>query len=362
MLYNFLEPFFSDNSFFNLFRYISFRCAGAFFTALIILLIIGPRAIKYFKSLQGEGQPIRDDGPKSHVKNKKGTPTMGGLIINLAMIISLFLWTDIYNIFIQIAIFIIISFSLVGFTDDYMKLSKKNPKGIDGKTKICLQIIFSGIAVIWLHGNLPVEINSSIFLPILKNLVFDLGYFYFIFAMLVIIGSSNAVNITDGLDGLAIIPIAIVASSFALICYFAGNIIHADYLHIPYIEGSGELAILAAALVGSAIGFLWYNAPPAKIFMGDTGSLSMGALLGYISLVSKNEFTLAIIGGLFVLEALSVIIQVYSFKLTGKRIFKMAPIHHHFEQKGWSEATIVIRFWIVTIILAIIGLILLKIR
>jgi len=362
MLYNFFEPFFSDNSFFNLFRYISFRSGGAFFTGLILCLIIGPKAIKYFKSLQGAGQPIRKDGPKSHLTSKKGTPTMGGLIINLTTIISLILWTDISNKFIQIAIFILISFSFIGFLDDYLKLRKKNSKGINGKAKIILQILFSAIAVIWLENNLPQNISTSLFFPLLKNLIIDLGYFYFIFAIFIIIGSSNAVNLTDGLDGLAIVPIAIVASSFALICYFSGNILYANYLHLPYIEGAGELTILAAALVGACIGFLWFNAPPAKIFMGDTGSLSMGALLAYLSLVSKNEFTLAIIGGLFVLEALSVIIQVYSFKLTGKRIFRMAPIHHHFEQKGWSESTIVIRFWIITIILAIIGLIILKIR
>ncbi|MFZ8864275.1 MAG: phospho-N-acetylmuramoyl-pentapeptide-transferase [Rickettsiales bacterium] len=362
MLYSIFEPLFSDHAFYNLFRYISFRSGGAFFTSLIISFIFGPKIIAFLKSKQSFGQPIREDGPKSHLETKQGTPTMGGIIIIFSMLFSLLIWTNLTNHYVWFVIFIIISFSLIGFVDDYLKLTHRNSKGISTRKKLLLQLIFSFIAVLWLRSIFPNEVAGNLYLPIFKDLVFDLGLFYIPFAMMVIIGSSNAVNLTDGLDGLATIPIMIAAASFALICYLAGNIFYAGYLHLPYIEGAGEITIIASAIVGSLLGFLWFNAPPAKIFMGDTGSLSLGAILGSFSLISKNEITLAIIGGIFVLEALSVIIQVYSFKITGKRVFRMAPIHHHFEQKGWPEATIVIRFWIISIILAIIGLATLKIR
>ncbi len=362
MLYRIFEPIFSEHAFYNLFRYISFRSGGAFFTSLIISFIFGPKIIAFLKSKQSFGQPIREDGPKSHLETKQGTPTMGGIIIIFSMLFSLLIWTNLTNYYVRVIVFIIISFSLIGFVDDYLKLTHRNSKGVSNRKKFLLQLIFSFIAVLWLRSIFPNEVANNLYLPIFKDLVFDLGLFYIPFAMIVIIGSSNAVNLTDGLDGLATIPIMIAAASFALICYLAGNIFYADYLHLPYIEGAGEVTIIASAIVGSLLGFLWFNAPPAKIFMGDTGSLSLGAILGSFSLISKNEITLAIIGGIFVLEALSVIIQVYSFKITGKRVFRMAPIHHHFEQKGWPEATIVIRFWIISIILAIIGLTTLKIR
>jgi len=362
MFYSIFEPLFSDHAFYNLFRYLSFRSGGAFFTSLTLCFIFGPKIIAFLKSRQKEGQPIREDGPKSHLETKQGTPTMGGIMIIFSMLFSLLLWTDLTNPYVWVITFVIVSFSLIGFADDYLKLTKRSSKGVSGKKKLFLQLLFSFMAVIWLKAVSPEGINTLVYMPVFKDLIFDLGWFYVPFAMVVMVGSSNAVNLTDGLDGLATIPIMIVAGSFALISYLVGNVVYSDYLHLAYVEGAGELTIIASSIVGASLGFLWYNAPPAKIFMGDTGSLSLGALLGCISLITKNEFTLAIIGGVFVIEAVSVIIQVYSFKLTGKRVFRMAPIHHHYEQKGWPEATIVIRFWIISIILAIIGLATLKIR
>lgn len=362
MLYNIFAPYFSDHAFFNLFRYISFRSGGAFFTSLFICFAFGPVVINFLKAKQKNGQPIRSDGPQSHLHTKQGTPTMGGIMIIFSIVFSLLIWTNLTNQYVWIITFIIISFGLIGFADDYLKLTKQNSKGVSGKKKMFLQFLFAIIAVIWIKATSPAGIDDKLFFPVFKDLIFDLGWFYIPFAVVVVVGSSNAVNLTDGLDGLATIPIMIVAASFAFISYLVGNILYTDYLHLPYIEGAGEMAIIGSAVVGASLGFLWYNAPPAKVFMGDTGSLSLGALIGTISLITKNEINLAIIGGIFVIEALSVIVQVYSFKLTGKRVFKMAPIHHHYEQKGWPEATIVIRFWIISIILAIIGLATLKIR
>ncbi len=362
MLYNIFAPYFADHSFFNIFRYISFRSGGAFFLALALCFIFGSRVIEFLKSWQKDGQPIRDDGPKSHLLTKKGTPTMGGIMIIFSVLFALLIWTNLLNPYVWVLIFVIISFGSIGVADDYLKLSKKNTKGVAGKKKLILQFTFAALIVLWLQAILPAEHATKLYVPIFKDLVIDLGWFYIPFAMLVIVGCSNAVNLTDGLDGLAIVPIMIATASFALIAYLVGNTIYAEYLHLPYIEGAGELTIIGSAIVAASLGFLWYNAPPAKIFMGDTGSLSLGALLGTMSIITKNEIILAIIGGVFVIEALSVIIQVYSFKLTGKRVFRMAPIHHHYEQKGLSESTIVIRFWIITIILAIIGLITLKLR
>jgi len=362
MLYSIFEPLFSEHAFYNLFRYISFRSGGAFFTSLILCFIFGPRIIAFLKSRQKYGQPIREDGPQTHLDTKQGTPTMGGIMIIFSMLFSLLIWTNLQNPYVWIITFVIVSFSLIGFADDYLKLTKRNSKGVSGKKKLLLQFLFAFIAVVWLQAISPDELSTKLYIPVFKDLIFDLGWFYIPFAMIVMVGSSNSVNLTDGLDGLATIPIMIAAASFALISYLVGNTVYSEYLHLPYVEGAGEITIIASAIVGASLGFLWYNAPPAKIFMGDTGSLSLGALLGCVSLISKNELTLMIVGGVFVIEALSVIIQVYSFKLTGKRVFRMAPIHHHYEQKGWPEATIVIRFWIISIILAIIALATLKIR
>ena len=349
-------------NFLNLFNYITFRTGGAILTSLFFSLIFGENIINYLSSLQPAGQPIRSDGPERHLIEKIGTPTMGGVLILSSFLISVLIWSNLENIFVWITLFSCFSFGLIGLVDDYKKIHSQNTKGIKVSTRIFFQIIISFVVVLLIYIYLPNAFNTTINFPFFKNLIVDLGLFFFPFGILLIIGSANAVNLTDGLDGLAIVPVMIVALSFAFISYVVGNIIFSDYLHIQYIPGSGELAILCGALVGSALGFLWFNAPPAKVFMGDTGALSMGGVLGTLSLITKHEIVLAIIGGLFVLETLSVIIQVISFKLTGKRIFRMAPLHHHFEKKGWAESTIVIRFWIITIVLALIGLATLKIR
>ena len=313
-------------------------------------------------SLQPIGQPIRKDGPENHLIKKIGTPTMGGVLILSSMTISLFLWTDLKNPYVWICFLSSIIFGLIGFIDDYQKLKYRDHKGIKASTKFILQVLSSFLIIYLIVTFLPQEIKTTISFPFFKNLIFDLGIFYFFLGIIVIVGSANAVNLTDGLDGLAIVPVMIVAMSFAFIAYVSGNYIFSDYLQIFYIKNSGELAVFCGAVIGSALGFLWFNAPPAKIFMGDTGSLSLGGSLGAVGIITKHEIVLAITGGLFVLEAVSVIAQVISFKLTGKRIFKMAPIHHHFEKKGWPESTVVIRFWIISIILAMIGLATLKLR
>ncbi len=362
MLYTLLEGYFNDASFLNLFRYLSFRSVLAFFTSLLIAFLLSPKIILYLKNKQKEGQPIREDGPKNHLVTKKGTPTMGGLIVLLPLFISTILWTDLTNQYVWVILFIIFSFASLGFADDYLKLLKKNSKGMTGKQKLLLQFLFSFIVIIWIQKIQGDSLSTKLYFPIFKNLVFDLGIFFIIFAVIVLVGSSNAVNLTDGLDGLAIVLIIIATLSFAIIAYIVGNIVYAKYLYLPYIEGAGEFVIIAAGVIGSSLVFLWYNSPPAKIFMGDTGSMSLGAMLGTISIITKNEIILAIIGGVFVVEAISVIIQVYYYKLTKRRFFRMAPIHHHFEYKGWSESTIVIRFWIIAIILCVVGLITLKLR
>ncbi|MAJ24564.1 MAG: phospho-N-acetylmuramoyl-pentapeptide-transferase [Rickettsiales bacterium] len=348
-------------SFLNIFKYLTFRASGAFITSILISFVVGPHLIKYFKVKQKLGQPIRDDGPKWHIDAKKGTPTMGGALILLALTISIILWIDISNLYTWLLLFITLSFGLIGFADDYLKLKRFSFKGLSGKIKLILQSI---VALIFSYFLLEFSKESStqLLFPIFKNLFLDLGYFWFIFTLLVIVGSSNSVNLTDGLDGLAIVPIIIVLSTFSIISYLVGNAIYAEYLTLKYISGAGEISVFCAAFIGAGLGFLWFNAPPAKIFMGDTGSLASGAAIGGISVITKNEIVLLIAGGLFVLEAISVIVQVCSFKLTGKRVFRMAPLHHHFEQKGWSESTIVIRFWIISIILAMISLVTFKIR
>ena len=349
-------------TFFNLFNYISFRTGAAILTSLFFSLIFGEMIIKFLSTIQPIGQPIRSDGPKKHLFEKAGTPTMGGILILASITISIFLWAKLTNYYVWISLFACIAFGLVGFLDDYKKIYSKSSYGLKVSTRIILQIVLAFIIVFLIYSTMPENLNSTINFPFFKNLIIDLGMFFFIFGIFIIVGSANAVNLTDGLDGLAIVPVMIVATTFAFIAYVSGNINFSEYLQINYIEGSGELSVFCGAIIGSALGFLWFNAPPAKVFMGDTGSLSLGGGIATLSIMTKHEIVLAIVGGLFVLETLSVIVQVISFKFTGKRIFQMAPLHHHFEKKGWAESTIVIRFWIITIVLALIGLATLKIR
>ena len=349
-------------TFFNLFNYISFRTGAAILTSLFFSLIFGEMIIKFLSTIQPIGQPIRSDGPKKHLFEKAGTPTMGGILILASIIISFILWAKLTNYYVWISLFACIAFGLVGFLDDYKKIYSKSSYGLKASTRIILQIVLAFIIIFLIYSTMPENLNSTINFPFFKNLIIDLGMFFFIFGIFIIVGSANAVNLTDGLDGLAIVPVMIVATTFAFIAYVSGNINFSEYLQINYIEGSGELSVFCGAIIGSALGFLWFNAPPAKVFMGDTGSLSLGGGIATLSIMTKHEIVLAIVGGLFVLETLSVIVQVISFKLTGKRIFQMAPLHHHFEKKGWAESTIVIRFWIITIVLALIGLATLKIR
>lgn len=362
MLYNLLVPYAHEYLFCNLFRYLTFRSGGAILTSLIICFLIGPRLIRWLKTKQHGGQPIRDDGPETHLITKKGTPTMGGLMMLFSVTISTVLWADIANQYVWCALFVTLGYGAIGFVDDYLKVSKKNSRGLSGKKKLLAQLVVSVVAAYWITQLAPEAVSHGVAVPFLKDFMINLGGLYIPFAVLVMIGASNAVNLTDGLDGLAIVPIMITASCFALISYLVGNVIFANYLQINAVAGTGELAVFCAAIIGAGLGFLWYNAPPAMVFMGDTGSLAFGGSLGTIAVITKHEMVLAIIGGLFVLEALSVMIQVASFKLTGKRVFKMAPIHHHFEKLGWKEPTVVIRFWIIAVILALIGLSTLKLR
>tara|TARA_B100001057_G_scaffold65669_1_gene59405 strand:- start:5735 stop:6820 length:1086 start_codon:yes stop_codon:yes gene_type:complete len=361
MLYQFLLNFIDTFSFLNVFKYLTFRTGLSVFTSFIIVLVIGGPFIRFFSN-QKILNPIRDDGPEDHIIKKIGTPTMGGVIILLGLLISVLFWADLSNVNILFCIYIAISFGLLGAFDDFKKIKHSNSSGISSKLKITLQIILAIVGVSFFVNFVDYQEINNLYFPFFKNLVLNLGWFFIPFAVFVIIGSSNAVNLTDGLDGLATVPVILVAICFAFISYVTGNIVFSDYLQIPYIEGTGEIAIFCGAIIGSCLGFLWFNAPPAKIFMGDTGSLSLGGSLGAVGIITKHEIVLAITGGLFVLEAVSVMVQVISFKLTGKRIFKMAPIHHHFEKKGWPESTVVIRFWIISIILAMIGLATLKLR
>jgi phospho-N-acetylmuramoyl-pentapeptide-transferase len=361
MLYNLLFPLTEDFQIFNLFQYITFRTGGAVMTALMISFIIGPWSINWLRSKQGRGQPIRADGPEGHF-TKVGTPTMGGLMILFSVIISTLLWADLTNEFVWYALLVLGGFGAIGFADDYLKLTKRSSDGLPGRLKILFQLIIGVVAIWGIMHAMPDPQATGVAIPFFKNFMIDLGWFFVPFALVVLIGSSNAVNLTDGLDGLAIVPVAIAAASFGLIAYLTGNANFSEYLGIQYVIGAGEMAILCGALIGGAMGFLWFNAPPAAVFMGDTGSLALGGVLGAIAVITKHELVLAVIGGLFVLEAVSVMVQVASFKLTGKRVFRMAPIHHHFEKKGWSESTIVIRFWIIAVVLAMIGLSTLKLR
>ena len=361
MLYNFLISLVDQFSALNVFRYLTFRTGLSVMSSMIIVFLIGDTFIKFIQNHKITG-PIREDGPIDHIVKKVGTPTMGGFLILIGILFGTLLWADLKNPYIWVLLFVATSFGILGFIDDYLKIKQKNSRGISSLTKLVCQIILSLIAVFLLLKFGDSEHLKNLYFPFFKNLVFHLGLFFIPFAIFIIVGSSNAVNLTDGLDGLATVPVMLVALSFTLICYVTGNTVFSEYLHIPYIINVGEAAIFCGAIVGSCLGFLWFNAPPAKIFMGDTGSLSLGGSLGAVSIISKHEIVLGIIGGLFVLETVSVIIQVVSFKLTGKRVFMMAPLHHHFEKKGWAESTVVIRFWIISIILALIGLATLKLR
>ena len=361
MLYEFLLNFVDTFGFLNVFKYLTFRTGLSVFTSLILVLLIGGPFIKFFSKLKILN-PIRNDGPEDHIIKKIGTPTMGGVIILSGLLVSVFCWGDLSNINILFCLYITVSFGLLGAFDDYKKIKHSNSSGISSKLKIVLQIIIAIIGVSLFVYFVDYQNITYLYFPFFKNLIINLGWFFIPFSVFVIIGSSNAVNLTDGLDGLATVPVMLVAACFAFISYVTGNIVFSNYLQIPYIEGTGEISIFCGAIIGACLGFLWFNAPPAKIFMGDTGSLSLGGSLGAVGIITKHEIVLAITGGLFVLEAISVMVQVISYKLTGKRIFKMAPIHHHFEKKGWPESTVVIRFWIISIILAMIGLATLKLR
>ncbi|KNG95143.1 phospho-N-acetylmuramoyl-pentapeptide-transferase [Pseudaestuariivita atlantica] len=351
-----------DGGFFNLFRYITFRAGGAFFTALIFGFVFGRPLINVLRKRQGKGQPIRDDGPEGHFV-KAGTPTMGGLLILTALLTSTLLWARLDNPYIWMILFVTLSFGAIGFADDYAKVSKQNTAGVPGKVRLLLGFVIAAIAAFWAVYFHPEPLQNQLALPVFKDVLINLGYLFFIpFAMIVIVGSANAVNLTDGLDGLAIMPVMIASATLGIIAYAVGRVDFTEYLDVHYVPGTGEILIFAAGLIGGGLGFLWYNAPPAAVFMGDTGSLALGGALGAIAVATKHEIVLAIVGGIFVVEALSVIIQVLYFKRTGKRVFLMAPIHHHYEKKGWAEPQIVIRFWIISLILAMIGLATLKVR
>lgn len=346
----------------NVFRYITFRTGGALMTSLFLVFMFGPWLISNLRLKQGKGQPIREDGPARHIIEKQGTPTMGGLMILAGIVISTLLWADLNNLYVWSVLFVTLGFGAIGFYDDYLKVTRATVGGFSGRIRLSLEFVIAGFAV-WMFTALGEDnLSKALALPFLKDTLIQMGAFFILFGMVVVVGAGNAVNLTDGLDGLAIVPVMIAAASFGVIVYLAGNVKFADYLQIHYIRGTGELAVLCGALIGAGLGFLWFNAPPAMIFMGDTGSLSLGGTLGAIAVAAKHEIVLAIIGGLFVLETVSVIVQVASFKLTGKRVFAMAPLHHHFEQKGWKEPTIVIRFWIISVVLALVGLATLKLR
>ena len=347
---------------FNLFRYTTFRSAGAILTGLMFVLLFGPAMINTLRVKQGKGQPIREDGPASHLLTKRGTPTMGGLMILAGVVVSTLLWANLFNPYVWIVLLVTFGFGAIGFYDDFLKVTKQSHKGFSERQRLLLESIIAAAAV-WAIVSLGHDDSATgLAFPFFKGFLLPLGYFFVVFGAVVIVGAGNAVNFTDGLDGLAIVPVMIAAGSFALIAYLAGNVNFAKYLDINYVRGTQELAVVLCAVIGAGLGFLWFNAPPAAIFMGDTGSLALGGLLGTVAVATKHEIVLAIIGGLFVLEAASVIIQVTSFKLTGKRVFRMAPIHHHFEQLGWKEPQVVIRFWIIAFVLALIGLSTLKLR
>ncbi len=351
----------SDVPLFGLFRYITFRTGGAIMTGLLFVFLFGPQIIASLRVRQGKGQPIRDDGPQNHLL-KQGTPTMGGLMILTGVFVATLLWANLSNPYVWLVLLVTIGFGVVGLYDDYLKVTRATHKGYSIKARLSIEAAIAIIVCLFIAYLSTPTLSGTLALPFFKDTIINLGWFFVPIGAFVIVGAGNAVNLTDGLDGLAIVPVMIAAASFGFIAYLAGNVRFAEYLQIHYIAGSGELAVLCGAMIGAGLGFLWFNAPPASIFMGDTGSLALGGMLGAISVVTKHEIVLAIVGGLFVLEALSVIVQVISFKLTGKRVFKMAPIHHHFEQLGWSEPQVVVRFWIIAVVLALIGLSTLKLR
>jgi phospho-N-acetylmuramoyl-pentapeptide-transferase len=356
-MFEWLAEQFGYEGAFNLFRYITFRAGAATATALFLGLLIGPKFIGWLRVRQGKGQPIREDGPQSHLA-KRGTPTMGGLMILTSVTVAMLLWMDFSNRYLWGCLLITVGFGLIGFLDDYDKVTKKSHKGVSGKVRLLGEFIVAGAGcAVMLWGE-----STALYIPFYNGPVIDLGWFYILFAAFVVVGAGNAVNLTDGLDGLATMPVIIASLAFLLISYLVGNAIFSSYLGIPHVLGVGDLTVLCSAIVGAGLAFLWFNAPPAAVFMGDTGSLALGGALGAIAVATRHEIVLAIIGGLFVLEAVSVIVQVFFYKRTGRRVFKMAPIHHHFEQIGWSEPTVVIRFWIISFVLALAGLSTLKLR
>lgn len=347
---------------FNVFRYITFRTAGAVVTALFFVFLFGPGMISGLRVRQGGGQPIRTDGPQGHLLTKKGTPTMGGLMILAGAVTSILLWSNLSNVYVWAVLFVTISFGAIGFYDDYLKVKRMSHNGFSGRQRLAIEALVALIAAYLIASNTDPAIANSLMFPFIKGSGLPLSYFFYIFAGFVIVSAGNSVNLTDGLDGLAIVPVMVAAACFGLIAYLVGSVTFSDYLFLNYVPGTAELSVVCGALIGAGLGFLWFNAPPAQIFMGDTGSLALGGALGTIAVATKHEIVLAIIGGLFVLETVSVIVQVVSFKLTGKRVFKMAPIHHHFEMLGWTESQVVIRFWIISFVLALIGLSSLKLR
>jgi phospho-N-acetylmuramoyl-pentapeptide-transferase len=354
--------------FFNLFRYITFRTGAALFTSALIVFLFGPKMIDSLRVRQGKGQPIRADGPQTHFK-KAGTPTMGGLMILAGIVGGSLLWADLSNIYVVATLLVTLGFGAIGFYDDYLKVTKQSDKGFSGKARLGIEFVIAAIAVFFMmrmaiattEGSNP-SLATSIAFPFTKDFLINVGFFFILFGGFVIVAAGNAVNLTDGLDGLAIVPVMIAAASFGVIAYLVGNVVFANYLQINFVPGTGELAVILGAVIGAGLGFLWFNAPPAAIFMGDTGSLALGGLIGSVAVATKHEIVMAIIGGLFVMETLSVIIQVGFFKMTGRRVFLMAPIHHHFEKLGWTESQVVIRFWIIAVGLAMLGLSTLKLR
>src|SRR6187455_773739 len=361
MLY-WLADLSSTLSIFNVFRYLTVRTAGSMITALVFVFMFGPWIIDHLRIRQGKGQPIRTDGPKSHLITKTGTPTMGGLMILLGIVVATLLWANPRNPYVWIVLAVTLGFGLVGFYDDYLKVTRQTHSGFAGWMRLAIEAAIALAACFAIASLGRPAFATSLVFPVIKDMAINFGWFFPIMAAFIIVGAGNAVNLTDGLDGLAIGPVMIASASFVGIAYLVGNAVFADYLQIHFVPGAGELAVVCGAVIGAGLGFLWFNAPPASIFMGDTGSLALGGLIGSVAVATKHEIALAIIGGLFVLEAVSVIVQVVSFKLTGKRVFAMAPIHHHFEQKGWTEPQIVIRFWIISIVLALVGLSTLKLR
>jgi phospho-N-acetylmuramoyl-pentapeptide-transferase len=346
----------------NVLRYITFRTGGAMITALVFVFLFGPSIIDHLRLRQGKGQPIRSDGPQSHLITKKGTPTMGGLMMLFGIVASTLLWANPANRYVWIVLGVTVSFAAIGFYDDYLKVTKQTHAGSSGRFRFLIEALIAALACYFIAAIGRQAFATSLTFPFFKELVIPLGWFYLVFGSFIIVGAGNAVNLTDGLDGLATVPVIIVALSFGFISYLVGNSFFSEYLNIHYVPGTGELAVLCGAVIGAGLGFLWFNAPPASIFMGDTGSLALGGMIGTIAVATKHEIVLAVVGGLFVLEAVSVIVQVVSYKLTGRRVFRMAPIHHHFEQLGWTEPQIVIRFWIVSVVLALAGLSTLKLR